>query len=642
MRLLPGEVGDRHVTIYMTGAVCTQPAQVLQSEQALAVVQNFLNDLQRRESDFLRLFRGIEVAGERENPSEAAERLCRLLMLLCDLSWQEVAVRAPDMAELVREPLEMAHLVEELYDHWRRYERYLVFEGRADDSRDAAIEGHRPFIFNNQDLSSLIREAYRRIEHNLRGHWPRVYRQVPAGANMSLLVEKINWQNPGGAYEQLSNIRMMRLALLVPPVTIYPRRTTRKGRFVQTFEHPLEGLELDPVQWLGIPLRVGELSFLFYFDREYMALAISLINLFELAGHDEARQKPDGVVLFGLPPEKMGHEATTFYVDEQANVVVGAVAKSEDADYFGYCKKMTLTLHNTIMMRRGRLPLHGAMAHVGLRSGGGRDARTTRGEEKGVGAEGGGGRDARTTREGEKGVEAEGGGGRDARTTRGEGRKFNVVIVGDSGAGKSETLEAFRELADEYISDMTIIFDDMGSLSVTPSGMLGYGTETGAFVRLDDLSPGYAFGHFDRSIFMNPDRHNARVVVPLTDYEDVIAGYPVDLLLYANNFESVTEERPAVEFFETPDQALEVFRAGYRAAKGTTDERGLVRTYFANPFGPEQLKEMHEPLARKYFERAFELGVKVGQVRTRLGIEGWEREGPREAAEALFRVILEG
>ena len=64
--------------------------------------------------------------------------------------------------------------------------------------------------------------------------------------------------------------------------------------------------------------------------------------------------------------------------------------------------------------------------------------------------------------------------------------------------------------------------------------------------------------------------------------------------------------------------------------------------YFANPFGPEQMKDIHEPLARKYFERAFELGVKVGQVRTRLGIEGWEREGPRAAAEALFKVILEG
>ena len=124
-----------------------------------------------------------------------------------------------------------------------------------------------------------------------------------------------------------------------------------------------------------------------------------------------------------------------------------------------------------------------------------------------------------------------------------------MVIVGDSGAGKSETLEAFRELADEYISDMTIIFDDMGSLQLSPAGLLGYGTEIGAFVRLDDLSPGYAFGHFDRSIFMNPDRGNARVVVPLTEYRDVVAGYPVDLLLYANNYEHVTEDAPVVEFF---------------------------------------------------------------------------------------------
>jgi len=34
------------------------------------------------------------------------------------------------------------------------------------------------------------------------------------------------------------------------------------------------------------------------------------------------------------------------------------------------------------------------------------------------------------------------------------------------------------------------------------------------------------------------------------------------------------------------------------------------------------------------------MGVTVGQVRTRLGMEGWEREGPLEAARALFEPIL--
>ncbi|NPV47290.1 MAG: phosphoenolpyruvate carboxykinase [Armatimonadetes bacterium] len=587
---IAGEVNDRSVMIYMTGAVCTQPAQVLQAPQAVAVIQNFLNDLRQRQSDLLHVCGQRDTAGDRAHPSDAAQDLARALALLCDLTWQELSVRAPDLGYLVTDPMALARFVEDLYDHWRHYERYLLFEARASETRDRAIEGHRPFIFNNQDLSSLTREAYRRIERNLRGHWPRVYRQVPAGANMSLLLERIAWQNPGGVYAALDPIRMVRLALLVPPVTLYPRRNTRKGRFEQIHEHPLQGVELDPAQWLCIPLLVGELVFHFYFDREYLALAVSLVNLFELAGHDEARRKPDGVVLFGLPAERLGVHPTAFYVDEDENIVVGAVAKSEDVDYFGYCKKMTLTLHNVIMMRRGRLPLHGAMCYLSLRS----------------------------------------------------GQRFSVVIVGDSGAGKSETLEAFRVLADEHISDMTIIFDDMGSVQLTPDGrLLGYGTEIGAFVRLDDLSPGYAFGHFDRSIFMNPHRHNARLVVPLTEYADVVAGYPVDLLLYANNYEDVTESQPAVELFTDAEQALEVFRAGYRAAKGTTDERGLVRTYFANPFGAEQLRDLHEPLARRYFAGAFQAGVKVGQLRTRLGIDGYEIEGPRQAAEALFERIRE-
>ena len=42
---LPGEVTDRSVMLYMTGAVCTQPAQVLQTDLAVQVVQNFINRL---------------------------------------------------------------------------------------------------------------------------------------------------------------------------------------------------------------------------------------------------------------------------------------------------------------------------------------------------------------------------------------------------------------------------------------------------------------------------------------------------------------------------------------------------------------------------------------------------------------------
>ena len=100
---------------------------------------------------------------------------------------------------------------------------------------------------------------------------------------------------------------------------------------------------------------------------------------------------------------------------------------------------------------------------------------------------------------------------------------------------------------------MRIIADDMGSLEVGAGGeLLGFGTEIGAFVRLDDLQQGYAFGQLDRSIIMSPSRVNARVVLPVTTLEDVLRGYPVDFLLYANNHEAVDGEHPVVD--RLPDE----------------------------------------------------------------------------------------
>lgn len=588
MAQFPGEITNRSITINLQGALCTQPAQVLQSWQARGVIQSFLDELRRRGSEDIRLLAGRDPVGALHSPSPAADALARVLGLLVDLPPDQVRVRAPDVAALIGDPQGLARLVERLYDHWRRLERYLIFEGAADDSRDRALEGHMPFIHNNQDLNSLVREAYRRISRNLRGHWPRVYRQVPAGANMSLLIDRIRWDCPGGAYEPLREVPMVRLALIAPPVVLYPRRNARKGRFTWVEWNPVEVACVEPVQWLCLPLRVGDLCVHFYFHREFMSLAVSLVNLFEVAGHDEARRRPDGIMLFGVPPELMRNEEVVFHIDEARDVIVGAVARSQDVDYFGYCKKPMLTLHNVAVMRRDRLPVHGAMCRVCLKG----------------------------------------------------GPASNVVIVGDSGAGKSETLEAFRTLADDWLSDMTIVFDDMGSLVVDgEAGLRGYGTEIGAFVRLDDLEPGYAFGQFDRSIFMNPHRINARVVIPVTDYEEVVAGHTVDMLLYANNYEPVDEVTPALEFFTEPEQALSVFRTGRRAAKGTTDESGLVETYFANPFGPAQMQSLHEGLAQTHFEAAFQAGVGVGQIRTQLGLEGWEMEGPKAAARALFGLI---
>jgi serine kinase of HPr protein (carbohydrate metabolism regulator) len=63
------------------------------------------------------------------------------------------------------------------------------------------------------------------------------------------------------------------------------------------------------------------------------------------------------------------------------------------------------------------------------------------------------------------------------------GKQVHLVIMGDSGAGKSESIEAFRLLAKEYLESITVIFDDMGTLFYQDGKVTAAGTEIGAFVR---------------------------------------------------------------------------------------------------------------------------------------------------------------
>ena len=184
---------------------------------------------------------------------------------------------------------------------------------------------------------------------------------------------------------------------------------------------------------------------------------------------------------------------------------------------------------------------------------------------------------------------------------------------------------------------MRVIFDDMGFLKLENDGKIkGYGTEIGAFVRVDDLESGYAFEQLDRGIFTNPDKINARVTIPVSTYEIISKGYEVDIMLYANNYE---DSEKKIKFFEDVDQAIDVFEAGARKAKGTTSEKGLVKSYFANPFGAIQERETNEKLVREYFHKMAEQGVQIGEINTSLAIEGKEKDGPRNAAEELFQLI---
>lgn len=567
------------VTMNFTAKYCDSFESIINSEGFRKVLETYLKKTKNKKSHN---FRFLSEAIGTEDIKVISRYLISTLKLLSMMGADEVLVVNDAFEGLLEDKKSFANIIDDVYSFWRKLERYTVIQNNKVKDGIAAVG----FVDANKSFNDLILRFYRRLQKNLLGSMPNVLRQVSAGGNASIMVSNLIWPSPR-EYSILDHIPFIDAISLEAPFITYPSKNTRDGIFLETSENPLSGSHINSEEWFCYPAKVGELLAYVYFHRDFMSHGISLCNLFDLATAEECRGvKPDIIYVFGAKDDE-DELKTCFYDDEKNNIMLGYANYSEEIDYFGYMKKMILTLHNIIMIKRGYMPIHGAMVNVVLKN----------------------------------------------------GKEANIVIMGDSGAGKSESLEAFRALSEEYISDMTIIFDDMGVFKNVDGIIKGYGTEIGAFVRLDDLDQGYAFKEIDRSIFMNPDKINARLLIPVCKYDDIIKGYDVDLFLYANNYDGVDEGENSIEYFNNPEEAKKIFKAGARMAKGTTTENGLVESYFANPFGPVQKKEEMDLIIDKYFEDMFNNKVKVGQIKTCLGVLGLEKEGPKKAAIELFHII---
>lgn len=459
----PTTFGNR-IIIRMPDTQCRTAHDILKSPLAARVVQRFLDHLARHDAPLLAAVRELSPRAEADGMSPAAEAVVELLRLLVDFRPPVIREMVPTLAPLVETTQPLADFVDKLYDFWREYERFLIYEGAADASRDRAIEGHLPFVRANDDLKNLVLEVYRRVDSNLRGCWPRVYHQVPAGASVGLLVDAIDWNCP---YPALADVPLVRLALLELPVALSPRRGAL-GAVTAAARNPLDGAVFAGA-WYDLPLSVGPLVVHVVFHEDDLGQAAGLINLYEIAGHADARRAPDGIVCFGLPGE------TVLYADA-AEPVIGTVARGGAADSFDGLAAMILAVHDAAARRRGWLPVRGAMATVALT----------------------------------------------------DGSAANVLLLGDGGAA---VLEGLRALAHPRLREMTVRFSDAGALEATPDGALARGTAVGACAPPQALPPGWALGQFDRGIVLNPLSADARVVIPVTTLDVVTAGARVDVCL---------------------------------------------------------------------------------------------------------------
>ncbi len=553
---------------------CETQEELLNSKGFKKVLQKYVLNLEKKD---LALFDKVSLLCGKTQVNKTFLELFKLLIVL---DKKEVILLNKSYKSLFKNSDILIDFVEGLYSHWRKLERYALIQTNESDSGIQNVN----FVEATDNFANLVLNTYRRIEESILGSQHSVYRQLSAGINAGVVLNNAKKELKGD-FEVLDGISFIKQIVLTPPFVIYPKKNKRSGLFEEVFENPIKDLPLNKSHYFCFPAKVGKSLAFVYFHRRYMNHGISLCNLFELAKPEEYLHKqPNLVYVFGqkITSDK---KKTVFYQDKKSDIYVGFTAMHDEIDYFGYMKKMILTLHNVRMINQNKLPIHGAMVNVTLKN----------------------------------------------------GKQANIAIVGDSGAGKSESLEAFRKLSGKYLKEIKIIFDDMGTFEVENSKVYGYGTEIGAFIRLDDLEPGYAFKEMDRAIFMNPNKINSRLLVPVATYNDITKGYKVDILLYANNYEN---KRVPIKIIKDKEESISIFKKGLRKAKGTTTEKGIVESYFANPFGVVQRKEQVEILIEKVFSNLYKNKVEVGVIYTKLGIEGQEQKGPEKAAKMLFEWIM--
>lgn len=308
-----GEEAKENNIMILGPVPCETAADMLKSQPFQCLLRKFLSQLEERKAPELEIFKSFPSTTEQDYDIDS---FSELLLLLTEYRPAEIVRRYPKYAQALANPTLLYDLIEELYNFWRKHARFLILDGGQHQMGETRTD-HIKFIELSERFKNLVLETYRQICANLLDKLPRVYRQLPCGAGVEILAEKVVWDVPGPEYEPLQEIPFIRLVVIEPPLVYYPKRNYRKGVFLPVSENPLLRVTFEPSDWLCYPAKVGDLVIFIYFHKRYLPLGSSLSNLFELAEPGEIfRRKPDGILVFGVDPEVLGKKQTCYFEDK--------------------------------------------------------------------------------------------------------------------------------------------------------------------------------------------------------------------------------------------------------------------------------------------------------------------------------------
>lgn len=307
------------------------------------------------------------------------------------------------------------------------------------------------------------------------------------------------------------------------------------------FSSRLEGFAevMDPKDYVFKMIQVGGTKVLLVMNRAYSHYMVEELRLFpqtDLTPEDIANCKPDAVSFLGLPTKVMGEDYRIgLFMDENGegeNIPVSWVDSESITDYMGYLKKPILTVANEKVKEKEMLPIHGSAFSMIFKN----------------------------------------------------GLRKTIVMAGDSGTGKSETIIAMIEqiIKNEglaaQLEGIEFLSGDMLSLFEGEDGQLYMlGTEQGDFMRMTDIPEDWKARFRDRisngSKTNLSDPKNPRITIGnLCNPTEFQKPVRVNGFLNINNFE-VPAFSSMRETENTRNLMLEEYVDGYRGEKGTSGDQ---------------------------------------------------------------------
>ncbi len=370
-------------------------------------------------------------------------------------------------------------ILEDAYDYWRSKQRFAVINASSGNL------SFNSFIEADSNYNQMVLQLYRTCQKKLRGKENNVYRQLQAGTNGGCVIKRYRWKSFSG-YGFLKNVMFINTVVLKTPMVLYSKVNEFSAIFQQLDYNPIKNAGINQLDWLCFPANVGDLLCLVYFHKDFITSGLSLANLFELATEQQCiNRKPDMICCYGSQDEK---NSCGYYYDDVNDIFVGSIPYSFRVDDISYLKEAILTLHNETKLNKKQLPVKGSMIRVCFM----------------------------------------------------DGTIKSIVLFGADEANKKALIEGIKELSLQYngekrIIKADIVFNETGSFKLENNQVVINGTKIGSLINTDQLNKTIGHKDMERSILINPETIDAKLILPMASYDLISASHKVDMVLYVNN-----------------------------------------------------------------------------------------------------------